>query len=83
MLPYAGGRAERLFKTMINSAVQRLNTGVFKLNNNKKSIVALTTEKLSGFGVSCSKSAVHLSQALQKKVGCIFVAEFNLINNNL
>ena len=67
---------------MINSAVQRLNTGVFKLNNNKKSIVTLTTEKLSGFGVSCSKSAVHLSQTLQKKVDCIFVAEDSKINNN-
>lgn len=66
---------------MINSAVQRLNTGVFKLNNNKKSIVTLTVEKLSGFGVSCSKSAVHLLQVLLRKVDCIFVAEINLTNN--
>ena len=49
----------------------------------QKSIVVPTAEKLSGSGVLCDKSAVHLSQALQKKVGCIFVAEFNLINNNL
>ena len=50
---------------------------------NRKSIVAPAAEKLSGRGVLCNKSAVHLSQALLKKVDCIFVAEFNLINNNL
>ena len=66
---------------MINSAVQRLNTGVFKLNNNKKSIVTLTTEKLSGFGVSCSKSAVHLMRVFREKVNCIFVVEDIEINN--
>ena len=60
-----------------------IKSAVFRQKQDKNFIVALTTEKLSGFGVSCSKSAVHLSQTLQKKVDCIFVAEFNLINNNL
>ena len=58
---------------MINSAVQRLNTGVFKLNNNKKSIVALTTEKLSGFGVLSYKDT---TSALPEAAGlglCFYV----------
>ena len=50
---------------------------------NVNNIEHLTETTLPGFGVSCSKSAVHLSQTLQKKVDCIFAAEFNLINNNL
>ena len=54
----------------------------FGQKQNKKFIVDLTAEKLSGCAVSCSKSAVHLSQALQKKVDCIFVAEDSKLNNN-
>ena len=67
---------------MKNSAVRHLkpDTG-FKYNNNKNTIVALTVEKLSGFGVSCNKSAVHLSSVTQE-VNCIFVAENSKINNN-
>ena len=49
--------------------------------NNQKFLTALTVEKLSGFGVSCSKSAVHLFRAWAQKVDCIFVAEINLTNN--
>ena len=49
--------------------------------NNQKFLTALTTEKLSGRGVLCSKSAVYLSQILQEKMDCIFVAEINLTNN--
>ena len=68
---------------MKNSAVRHLkpDTG-FKYNNNKNTIVALTVEKLSGFGVLCSKSAVHLLRVLLRKVDCIFVAENSKINNN-
>ena len=65
---------------MTVSAVRQLKQCCFNLYN-KKSIAALTVEKLSGFGVSCNKSAVHLSQALQKKVDCIFVAEDSKLNN--
>lgn len=49
--------------------------------NNQKFLTALTVEKLSGRGVLCSKSAVYLSQILQEKMDCIFVAEINLTNN--
>ena len=50
--------------------------------NNRKSNITLTAEKLSGCGVLCSKSAVYLSQILQGKMDCIFVAETRKINNN-
>ena len=67
---------------MKNSAVRHLKpVSGFKYNNNKNIIVALTVEKLSGRGVLCSKSAVYLSQILQEKMDCIFVAEINLTNN--
>ena len=67
---------------MKNSAVRHLkpDTG-FKYNNNKHIIVALTVEKLSGCGVSCSKSAVHLLQTFAQKMDCIFVAENKSIAN--
>ena len=68
---------------MKNSAVRHLKpVSGFKYNNNKNIIVALTVEKLSGFGVSCSKSAVHLLQTFAQKVDCIFVAE-NKSNTNI
>ena len=51
--------------------------------SNQKSNVVLTVEKLSGFGVLCNKSAVHLSRVSPKKVDCIFVAEVNLTDKNL
>ena len=51
--------------------------------DNQKSNVTLTVEKLSGFGVLCNKSAVHLSRVSPKKVDCIFVAEVNLTDKNL
>ena len=50
---------------------------------NQKSIVVPTAEKLSGSGVLCDKSAVHLSRVSPKKVDCIFVAEVDLIDKNL
>ena len=50
--------------------------------NNQKFLTALTVEKLSGRGVLCNKSAVHLLQTLLKKVDCIFIAENSMINNN-
>ena len=65
---------------MTVSAARQLKQISFNLFN-KKSIVTLTVEKLSGFGVSCSKSAVHLSSVTQE-VNCIFVAENSKINNN-
>ena len=65
---------------MTVSAARQLKQISFNLFN-KKSIVTLTVEKLSGFGVSCSKSAVHLSSVTQK-VNCIFVAENSKLNNN-
>ena len=49
--------------------------------SNQKSNVVLTVEKLSGFGVLCNKSAVHLSRVSPKKVDCIFVAENKSIAN--
>ena len=67
-------------KTMTVSAARQLKQCCFNLYN-KKSIAALTVEKLSGFGVSCNKSAVHLSSETQE-VNCIFVAENSKINNN-
>ena len=68
---------------MKNSAVRHLkpDTG-FKSNNNKNIIVALTVEKLSGCGVLCCKSAVHLLKTFAQKVDCIFVAE-NRLNTNI
>ena len=48
----------------------------------RKSTVILTAEKLSGCGVLCSKSAVYLSQILQEKMDCIFVAEDSKFKNN-
>ena len=50
--------------------------------SNQKSNVVLTVEKLSGFGVLCNKSAVHLSSETQE-VNCIFVAEVSLTDKNL
>ena len=49
--------------------------------SNQKSNVVLTVEKLSGFGVLCNKSAVHLLRVSPKKVDCIFVAENKSITN--
>ena len=49
--------------------------------NNRKSNVILTAEKLSGRGVLCSKNAVHLCNIFPYKVNCIFIAEN--INNSL
>ena len=49
--------------------------------NNQKSNVILTAEKLSGRGVLCSKSAVHLLRVFREKVNCIFVVEDIEINN--
>ena len=67
---------------MKNSAVRHLKpVSGFKYNNNKNIIVTLTVEKLSGFGVSCSKSAVHLLQTFAQKVDCIFIAKQIKINN--
>ena len=63
------------------SAVRHLKPDTGFKYNNKNIIVALTVEKLSGCGVSCSKSAVHLSQILQEKMDCIFVAENKSIAN--
>ena len=64
------------------SAVRHLKpVSGFKYNNNKNIIVALTVEKLSGFGVSCNKSAVHLLQTFAQKVDCIFIAKQIKINN--
>ena len=48
---------------------------------NVNNIEHLTETTLSGFGVSCNKSAVHLSSVTQE-VNCIFVAENSKINNN-
>ena len=60
---------------MKNSAVRHLKpVSGFKYNN-KNIIVALTVEKLSGCGVSCRKSAVHLLKTFAQKVDCIFIAE--------
>ena len=49
---------------------------------NVNNIEHLTETTLPGFGVSCSKSAVHLLRVFLKKVDCIFVAENSKINNN-
>ena len=64
------------------TAVSMAKTGMVFNSYNKNQFADLTTEKLSGFGVSCSKSAVHLLQVLLRKVDCIFVAENSKINNN-
>ena len=67
---------------MKNSAVRHLKPATgFKYNNNKNIIVTLTVEKLSGSGVSCRKSAVHLLQTFAQKMDCIFVAENKSIAN--
>ena len=66
-------------KTMTVSAVQQLKQCCFNLYN-KKSIAALTVEKLSGRGVLCNKSAVHLLSIFSPKVDCIFIAENKTIN---
>ena len=67
---------------MKNSAVRHLKpVSGFKYNNNKNIIVALTVEKLSGFGASCSKSAVHLLKTFAQKMDCIFIAKQITINN--
>ena len=67
---------------MKNSAVRHLKPATgFKYNNNKNIIVTLTVAKLSGSGVSCSKSAVHLLKTFAQKVDCIFVAENKSIAN--
>ena len=49
---------------------------------NVNNIEHLTETTLPGFGVSCSKSAVHLLRVFLKKVDCIFAAENSKINNN-
>ena len=66
---------------MKNSAVRHLKPAPGFKYNNKNIIVALTVEKLSGSGVSCRKSAVHLLQTFAQKVDCIFVAENKSIAN--
>lgn len=48
--------------------------------NNQKFLTALTVEKLSGRGVLCNKSAVHLLSIFSPKVDCIFIAENKTIN---
>ena len=63
------------------SAVRHLKPDTGFKYNNKNIIVALTVAKLSGSGVSCSKSAVHLLQTFAQKVDCIFVAENKSIAN--
>jgi hypothetical protein len=68
---------------MKNSAVRHLKPAPgFKSNNNKNIIVALTVEKLSGFGVSCRKRAVHLLKMFIQKMDCLFIAAMNFNNNN-
>ena len=49
---------------------------------NVNNIEHLTETTLPGFGVSCSKSAVHLLSVSLQKVDCIFVAE-NRLNTNI
>ena len=63
------------------SAVRHLKPDTGFKYNNKNIIVALAVEKLSGSGVSCSKSAVHLLQTFAQKVDCIFIAENKSIAN--
>ena len=63
------------------SAVRHLKPDTGFKYNNKNIIVTLTVEKLSGSGVSCRKSAVHLLQTFAQKMDCIFVAENKSIAN--
>ena len=60
---------------MKNSAVRHLKpVSGFKYNNNKNIIVALTVEKLSGFGVSCREDAARVLNKVVQDSGCIFIA---------